>query len=246
MYGKYFIIIINVLANGRGALFQKDMIKILADNINERQVRRDLKRLEKLNYIKIVKVDNKSNILYLTALGYRNMLGINRRISSTCNKNILETNFMEAYLKYRYENLFKNNMWSQLYDKAINSIRNEKKLQIIDVFKSNIAIQEIYIYENSELIEENYVTILDIIIYKHKIETKDLKDVIITMNEIIERYISLEFNILINYNIYSFNNISVRLLDISLEKHYTKRHNCSSIKELYKIECIDLNSNDIS
>ena len=66
------------------------------------------------------------------------------------------------------------------------------------------------------------------------------------MNEIIERYISLEFNILINYNIYSFNNISVRLLDISLEKHYTKRHNCSSIKELYKIECIDLNSNDIS
>ena len=97
MYGKYFIIIINVLANGRGALFQKDMIKILADDINERQVRRDLKRLEKLNYIKIVKVDNKSNILYLTALGYRNMLGINRRISSTCNKNILETNFMEAY-----------------------------------------------------------------------------------------------------------------------------------------------------
>ena len=244
MINKNLLKIMYILKYANGALYQKHLIKIFSKDINERQVRRYLKKLKELEFLKVNKLDNRGNILYLTSKGYKEIFNINKRISSTSNNYILENNFIVAYMKYRYDNIFKNDIFTELYDISSRYINNTSK-DLLKEYKGNIIMHNMYIYNHQEMMEEEYVTILQIYIYKHKVDNKGLKNLIIILNEIIERFVDIENNIMIDYKIYSLNNININLLDKSLDKYYSKKENFNEVVDKYKIELFNLRDKDI-
>ena len=244
MINKNLLKIMYILKYANGALYQKHLIKIFSKDINERQVRRYLKKLKELEFLKVHKLDNRGNILYLTAKGYKEIFNIKKRISSTSSNYILENNFIVAYMKYKYNNIFENDIFPELYDKSNRYINSTSKA-LLKEYKYNIIMHNMYIYNHQEMIEEEYITILQILIYKHKIDNKCLKKLIIILNEIIERFVDIENNIMIDYKIYSLNNININLLDKSLDKYYSKKENFNEVVDKYNIESFNLRDKDI-
>lgn len=242
MINTKLIIIMNILKNANGALYQKHLIKILNKDMNERQIRRYLKKLKELEFLKIVKRDNRYNIIYLTSKGYKSIFEMKKSISNTCNNYILETNFMRAYIKYKYKSICQNDIYLELYKKL--DVYNKHKIALKE-YKDKIVMNNMYIYNHKEIGEEECVTILQIIIYKHTIQNKDLRNLIIALNEIIERFVDIENNRMIDYKIYSFNNINIRLLEKNLDKYYSKKENMSDVVDKYKIESFNLREEGI-
>ncbi|MCH1959711.1 hypothetical protein [Romboutsia hominis] len=241
---KNFTIIMNILKYANGALYQKHLIKIMSKDINERQVRRYIRTLEGLGFLKIAKVDNKYNVLYITAKAYNEIFNIKKRTANTCSNYILEKNFIGSYIKYKYQNILADNLWYQVHEESVTYVQRLKDIELLRKFRDGIIMYNMYIYEHREIIKDEYVTILNLIVYKHYIQNKDIKNLIIILNKLIERYVDLEYNIMIDYKIYSLNSINMIFLEKSLENYYSKKENVSDISNKYKIECIDLRKND--
>lgn len=245
MISKNLFKIINILNDANGAIYQKDLIWILRNDINERQVRRYLKKLEELAFLKISKLDNKCNILYITTKVYKEIVGIERRTSNTCNNYILEKNFMVSYMKYKYRNIFQNDIFKDVYDKSSVFIQDISKVKVLEEYKQNVIMHNMYIYKHQEMkIIEEYTTILQIIIYKHTVNGRDLKKLIIVLNELIERFVDVENNIIIDYKIYSFSDTNIKLLEKEIDKYYSKKTNTNDIADKCEIEFFNLRKRD--
>ena len=244
MINTNLIVVMDILKNANGVLYQKDLIKIMNKDINERQIRRYLNKLKELEFLKVVKKDYKYNILYLTTKAYKEIFSMEKRISNTYNNYILEKNFMIAYMKYKYKNLFKEDMFPELYEKADLYTSNTNKV-VLKKYRDKVVMNNMYIYNHSEILEEEYVTIFQILIYKNTVDIKDLKNLIVVLNELIERFEDIENNIMIDYKIYSFNNINIKLLEKLLDKHYSIKENINDIVNKYKIESFNLVEDDI-
>ena len=106
-------------------------------------------------------------------------------------------------MKYKYNNIFEKDIFPELYDTSSRYINTRSKA-LLKEYKDNITMHNMYIYNHQEMIEEEYITILQIYIYKHKVDNKCLKSLIIILNEIIERFVDIENNIMIDYKIYSY------------------------------------------
>lgn len=69
-----------------------------------------------------------------------------------------------------------------------------KYMELLRKFRDGIRMYNMYIYENREIVTDEYITILNVIVYKSYIQNKDIKNLIIILNKLIERCIDLEYN----------------------------------------------------